>query len=647
MIELYAISFILPLLLCLFWTPLVIRFAHKIGAVDKPDPRKVHQQITPRLGGLAIFLSCGISFLILTFIFRDLSAELAENIFPAAMILFCLTLTFLLGLWDDLTSLKPGLKFGVQFLIATMIYFAGFKISNITHPLGSGVLNVELIDFPLTVLWIVGIINAFNLIDGLDGLASGVASIACFSMFILSAISGDVWTGIAALTLGGALVGFLRYNFNPAKIFLGDSGSLVIGFSLALLSIHSTTKITTGFAVLFPLLVLALPITDTLISMIRRLLGSFLNEKNEQLPTHHYLLRKLHGMFTPDKSHIHHQLLSLGLSHRNTVLVLYSVSGVFAFGAFLFTQTNTFERSLAIMLIFGFLLIAGVKKLQYREIAIFNNGLIMPLFEKWILNHKALAVLTDICFIGISFFLSYSLVNAISPEISNHLHPGRTLVAILSVQMIIFFISGIYKDEMKTFGIGNALRVTSSVAYSVLSMGFIITMFTFLPFIEMLQLLIHHFYFLLSLVLGFRIAYRALGFLFNRHKLTGENVLIYGASENGTMLLHKINNTTENSVKVLGFLDDNPDLAGKMIYGYPIFGGHWILPKLLSHQKVDSIYICNESIKPENYRRLKRVASLKNIAVKKLQVRLNDLDEQGNAVTHNIDFNTDSKISCI
>jgi UDP-GlcNAc:undecaprenyl-phosphate/decaprenyl-phosphate GlcNAc-1-phosphate transferase len=253
----YFLAFSIPVFFALLFTPWIIKLAKLIGAVDKPNERKIHIIPTPRIGGVAVFLSILASGIVLYFTFPNIFTETGENNIQLPITLMCLLFIFTLGFVDDLKSLKPGIKFGVQFLIAGLIYYAGFRISNITNPIGTGMLNVEVIDFPLTVLWIVGITNAFNLIDGLDGLSSGVAAIASISIFMVSALSEQYILAMTSLVLAGALTGFLKYNFRPAKIFLGDSGSLVIGFTLAILSIQSTTKISTGLALCSQCLYLA------------------------------------------------------------------------------------------------------------------------------------------------------------------------------------------------------------------------------------------------------------------------------------------------------------------------------------------------------------------------------------------------------
>lgn len=624
MIPLYAIALLLPLLLSLLLTPMVIKFANRIGATDAPDERKVHTSMMPRIGGLAVFLSATGTILTLYFLFSESLPNLFDGSYTTLIVAFCFITLFGLGFRDDLKPLSPEVKFGIQFILATIIYFAGFKISNITNPIDTGVLEIGIFDLPITILWIVGITNAFNLIDGLDGLASGVAVIACISIFIITSLSGQIEAAIFSLIIAGALIGFLRYNFNPAKIFLGDSGSLLIGFALALLSIQSTAKISTGFTVLLPILVLALPITDTLVSMIRRLIGSFLN-RDPEAPSQS-ILHRIHGMFTPDKLHIHHRLLSLGFSHRNAVLVLYMVSMFFAFSAFLFTEIDSFQRSVTIAFALGFILILFIKKLRYHEMAIFNNGLILPFYEKWIQKQSQWISFVDIFFVAISYSLSYTLVYLVNPVAVEQLNFTFTLILVLFVQLATLWTTGLYREKMNQFGIANVLHITASISTAVGLTGILFLLMEFLSLIQTVQFLIFDFYFLLTLLFGHRIAYQALRFLFNRDKKTGKNVLIYGAGENGTLTLQKILNSSNNDLKIIGFLDDDPSLEGKLIYGYPILGGHWVLPKTHRSHKIDSIYLCDEDIHCENLRRLRKITSQNNISIKKLNITLQEIE---------------------
>ncbi len=194
------------------------------------------------LGGLAIYASFFLSLVLYIFIDPALHPFSSMHLHTGVMLAVSLTLVLILGIWDDLRQLTPGLKFFFQCLAAAIVYFAGFRISFITHPFNQSILDLGIFTFPATILWIVGITNAFNLIDGLDGLASGVAFIVSLTICMISFMKQDMATAMTALLLAGAVLGFLRYNFNGAKIFLGDSGSLFLGFALAILSMQSSTK---------------------------------------------------------------------------------------------------------------------------------------------------------------------------------------------------------------------------------------------------------------------------------------------------------------------------------------------------------------------------------------------------------------------
>jgi hypothetical protein len=338
------------------------------------------------------------------------------------------------------------------------------------------------------------------------------------------------------------------------------------------------------------------------------------------------ILNKINGMFTPDRSHIHHRLLSLGFTHRNSVLVLYIVSIFFAFFAFAITQVETIEKSYTIALLVGFVLFLGVKKLRYREIAILNNGMIMPFFERWIIKRSTFLVLADLCFIALSFILSYTLIRSINSSFLEFVRFDMILLIVLAIQFTVLWTTGLYRETIRQIGIGNALRIISSVAYAVMATTFVLLVIDAIPLTSSFHLLILNFYFLLTCILGLRITWQALSYWFNRDKESGINVLIYGANENGTMILHKINNSPESNYKVLGFLDDDPELEGKFIYGYPIFGSHWQLAKPKFAVRVDTIFLCKQNIKPENFKRLSNLAQKKQIQVKRLDVKLRSIN---------------------
>ncbi|MDV2684316.1 MraY family glycosyltransferase [Alkalihalophilus lindianensis] len=299
-----AICFIVTLLI----TPLVRRFAIKIGATDKPNHRKVHQKLMARLGGLAIYIGFLIGFIVLQ---PD-----STYMMPILIGSFIIILT---GFLDDMIELSAKWKLFGQLLAAGIVIYGGVQVEFINLPFDA---RIELgwFSIPLTLLWIIGITNAINLIDGLDGLAAGVSSIVLITITSLAILGGDLFVAALGVILLGSTLGFLYHNFNPAKIFMGDTGALFLGFMISVISLLGFKNITL-FSLLIPVIILAVPISDTFFAIIRRIV----NKK---------------PLSAPDKSHLHHCLLRVGFSHRQTVLVIYAMSAFFGLAAVMLTMST-------------------------------------------------------------------------------------------------------------------------------------------------------------------------------------------------------------------------------------------------------------------------------------------------------------------
>ncbi|MEX1212610.1 MAG: hypothetical protein WEA36_07180 [Balneolaceae bacterium] len=572
---------------------------------------------------MAIFTSGVLSAVILWVLFPDLLQPALDAPGKVWTLVISFLLLFMLGFLDDLHPLSPSTKFGIQFLLSSALYLSGFQISNISDTMGGWVLDVTIIDYLLTVLWIVGITNAFNLIDGLDGLATGVAAIATVSLCIVSLITGQHALAVISLMLAGSMLGFLRYNFHPATIFLGDSGSLVIGFSIALLSIESASNVGLGMAPLFPLLVLMLPISDTIVSMTRRLLASFLEPSVVDRKVS--MIGRLKQMFTPDRSHIHHRLLSMGFSHRRTVLLLYTIAGFCSVSAFVFLQVTHVQQSLTLLVLFSLLFGIGIKKLNYSEISILSNGLVKQWFEKWIVHRSALSRWIDFAFALVAYGLAYGLLSAEPTPGVVELGKPMMAVGVAVLQVGIFWGSGLYRERMYPLGIGNMIQAVASV-FSAAGMStlFLILGNTLSP-MGAVQFFLFDFYLLMTLVLGYRMMHETLAYWFNKHRESGEKVLLYGAGDAGIQMLNRLTSSLDGRYTVLGFLDDDPDLEGETLFGYPVFGGHWELSKSYLNRRVECLIVCDDSIKTEHLNRLGRIAEERGITMKRMQVVLNDL----------------------
>src|SRR5580700_2963501 len=319
------------------------------GWVAPPlQDRDLHVIPLPRLGGISIFLSflCGTAVALLAGLhFPALAFGISTR--TLLTILVPGTLIFLLGVYDDIHSLGPYTKVAVQVVAAVMLFAGGLRILDLPVLFGARHLAWP-IGLPITVLWVIGITNAFNLIDGLDGLAAGSALFSTLVVFVVALFNGSSLVSLMTIALAGAILGFLRFNFNPATIFLGDCGSLFIGFMLSALALVGTEKSPTVIAVAIPIVSLGLPILETTLSVLRRLIGG-------------------RPIFTADREHIHHKLLQHGLSHRQVVIVLYGVSAVFALlSLFLLWPTGS---SLGLVLaVLGIGVWIGVQRLGYLEL---------------------------------------------------------------------------------------------------------------------------------------------------------------------------------------------------------------------------------------------------------------------------------------
>ena len=327
-------------------TPATIALARRLGAVDLPGARKIHRQPVPRIGGLAVYGGFVAGMTFAAWATGNLAYPAQVDVYWAGLALAA-TVMLLVGLADDLWGLAFYWKFAAQVATAIFVWFCGFRIEVIAHPLG-GALELGVLSMPLTVLWIVGITNAVNLIDGLDGLATGIALITSGAVAVIAFVRAELGVTAASVALAGSLLGFLRFNFNPARIFLGDSGSMFLGFVLAVTAVRGSQKGPTAVAILVPLLVLGLPLLDTSVAVLRRIyrLGSRGARASGGIG---YVVANFREVFLPDRGHIHHRLLEVGLSHRRAVLVLYGFGTLFAVSAFVLVVQQS--RWIALVLV--------------------------------------------------------------------------------------------------------------------------------------------------------------------------------------------------------------------------------------------------------------------------------------------------------
>lgn len=316
-------ALLLAMIISFLMCPLVKSFAYKIGAIDVPkDNRRMHKKPVPRLGGLAIFLG----FIVSMLLFANINHEIQGILLGAVIIV-------VLGVVDDMTPLRAYFKFFVQIAAALVAVFHGVVIETLSNPnvfSQSPYWNLGWLAIPVTVLWIVGITNAVNLIDGLDGLACGVSTISALTMLVIALLVSESGVAVIMASLVGACLGFMPYNRNPAKMFMGDTGSTFLGYVLATISIQGLFKYYAVVSFAVPFLILGLPMFDTLFAIVRRL---------------------AHGQnpMAPDRGHIHHRLIDMGLNQKQAVAALYVVSSILGLSAVVLTASGAIKAMLLLM----------------------------------------------------------------------------------------------------------------------------------------------------------------------------------------------------------------------------------------------------------------------------------------------------------
>ncbi|WP_028264509.1 glycosyltransferase family 4 protein [Atopobium fossor] len=336
----YMCLYLVALIATVVTTPLAKLIARKVGSIDKPSKRRINKTPIPRMGGIAVFIGLvaaaatqymGTTYYLWPVVLVPHPGMTVNYYFLAASI----TCIFFVGVLDDIFSLKPLVKLTGQIIAAIIAVCGGLVIGNIYNPLTESEIALSFFTYPITVVYLVAYCNIINLIDGLDGLASGITCIASLTMFVLAAAAGRLDAAALSVALAGATLGFLRFNFNPASIFLGDSGSLLLGFTLGAISLLNVTRVAGLTTMIIPLLVASIPIIDTLSAIVRR--------------------KRAHvSIGQADKGHIHHRLIQSGFDQRQAVLLIYAWTAMLCIGSFVMTKVPVWPRMIIfIILVFA------------------------------------------------------------------------------------------------------------------------------------------------------------------------------------------------------------------------------------------------------------------------------------------------------
>jgi UDP-GlcNAc:undecaprenyl-phosphate GlcNAc-1-phosphate transferase len=566
----YFMLFIVPFLLSLALTPLVKFIATKVGIVAKPKEDRWHNKVVPLLGGVSIYVSFLVGYLLF----------LPKASMPLGLIVG-VTSIFILGLIDDIKGLSPQNKIIGQIICASLAIMFGVIIK---------IIEIPVVAIPLTILWMVGIANAFNLLDNMDGLSSGVAVIATTTLFVCSLLLKNYEVAAASLVLIGATLGFLPYNFYPAKIFMGDCGAMFIGFTLACLTVEGTWKQASNlFIVLFtPVLALAVPIFDTVFVTITRKIDGVSIAKG-------------------GKDHTSHRLVFLGLPERKAVIILYVISAAFGLAALasLYLKIYISAVMIALLLIsffaFGIFLSQsssfkrGPVKVKDEEVPYYKDetALVDALIQY---KRVILEILCDLCLICIAYLSSYIIRYEGVIDSYNFGLIAKSLPIIIALKLGAFFVTGIYGNFWRYFGLSELLDIAKGIFVgSIASVSVLLVVFRFKGFSRMIFLL--DAMILLILMAGVRIAFR----LFREHlfvsfETRGRKILIAGAGDTGDAFLREIRKNKGLNYRPVGFIDDDFAKLGRRIQGVKVLGTRTDIPGLVKEKEIDEIIIAMPSV---------------------------------------------------
>ena len=598
----------LAFLLCLAATPVVRKIAKRKGWVAYPSKQRWHKQPTALLGGVAIYFGIAIALFfmadfstILPHFFRTSNSVNLPSL--GAVIWLGMTFLFFLGLLDDFLHIKPHTKLVGQILVALLISFLGFRL----HWFESLTL-----DTMVTIAWIVGITNAFNLLDNIDGLCAGIGLIAVVFLTILFWVSTPE-AAFIAMSVGGALAAFLIYNFNPATIFMGDCGSLVIGFCLAVLSLYISeaqgSSALSNFAV--PIILLLVPIFDTtLVTLIRLLSG-----------------RKAS---VGGKDHTSHRLVLMGFSEKKAVLFLYTVATVAGVSAMFVSTSDTLTSPAVIIPVALAIILMGIYLSQLRvypekEFSLLRDRSYTPILIELTYKRQLIQVILDLCLIAFSYYLAYRLRFS-SADFAFYFKVFlHSLPTVIACKFVAFFAMGTYKGIWGSMGSSDIfVLIKASTLATLLSVVAVTYIYRFTDFSKGMFLID---WLLTSVFLvGTRGSFRIFLDTIKRKTLGGEKAFIYGAGPGGELLLRELLNNKNLKIQPVGFIDDDSLKIGKRLQGFPILGAFKDLDMLLKKYGIGSLLISFNHKDPEQLLMLKRFCKSNNLHLKQFSINVTDID---------------------
>jgi UDP-GlcNAc:undecaprenyl-phosphate GlcNAc-1-phosphate transferase len=566
-----------------------------------PRLQRIDSTVTPMRSGSAIPRFGGVAIALAVVTATVVATQLTQYFFGQAligteywvMVLDGFFLVFLGAIIDDTRGLSPAMKFLFQGAGASVAIWFGLRVEEVSF-FGGGTYHLGALAVPLTYLWIIGMTNAYNLVDGLDGLASGLGAIAAGTCMVLFAMRGDFEDAAMLAVLVGALAGFLPYNFNPARIYLGDAGSQLIGYLLAVTAIRGTEKQATALAVVIPLLIFGLPILDTMISMIRRFSSGLRGNESISLLGRYRLAARL--MFVGDHGHIHHRLLALGLSHRHAVLALYAAGAVLS-GLAMLSVLAQYRNAGLILATVGCATAIGIGKLGYADTQTLRIGWALRWFSDMKFDRTFFFGYLDLflisCAYWAAYFLVYGTLSAEDFEDAGQWYLNMFPI-VMTVQFAFFYLFGLYRGIWQAVGVGDLIRVCLSVCTGgVLSYAIVLVNE---PLNGTASLFIVEVLILGWLMGGVRSAYRVVGHFQHKTQRDARGVLIYGAGLGGQLVLRELRQNTLLGYRPDGFIDDDSALKGRVIDSVSVLGSSEDLKGILDRLPVETLIVSSNKI---------------------------------------------------
>lgn len=592
-------------------TPLVRWLAIKRQWIANPKADRWHKQPTALMGGIAIFAAMAIPLAFIAdlpslFNYIVVFSDIRITPSVAAAILIGTLFLFFLGLYDDLHNIKPHNKLIAQIIAASMIVFLGFRLQWFSS---------QTLDTMVTLFWIVGLTNAFNLIDNMDGLCAGVGMVATMSLALLFYAQAKE-PFIVAIILSGAMAGFLIYNFNPAKIFMGDCGSLVIGFSISVLSLKCAqiypAPALTRLAV--PILILLVPILDTtLVTFIRLLSG-----------------RKAS---TGGRDHTSHRLVLIGFSEKKAVLYLYGVGAISGLAAVFASRSDAWTSPAVIIPVLLSILLMTIYLSQLRvypekEFSVLRNRSFTPVLIELTYKRQVLLVMLDLVLLSFSYYLSYRLRFDASEFPYYFKLFLQSLPAVIACKMLVFYCMGIYRSFWRFISTSDvSLFVRASLVGTVAAVAAVTFIYRFHNFSK--GIFIIDYLLATSLMLATRGSFRLFIETQKRKTLSGEKVIIYGAGRAGELLLREIINNKQLGVVPVGFVDDDGLKKGKKIQGFQILGSFRDIDRIHAQSSFEGILVSFNDSNGRNrpaHEAAKKYCHANGLFLKRFRIDLQEVD---------------------